>query len=120
MLALVCFAGATTLGASPYPAVVLVFVLNGMFNFALFRLWAFPRSNRTVGSEARRFMAVAVLTLAVNYAIFALLYSVVGLAAVPAQALAIVGATPTSFVANRAWSFRGAVRSEAAPSDTPQ
>lgn len=108
-LAMACYATATAVGVPPYPAVAIVFVLNGAFNFTLFRLWAFPRSGRPVDSELRRFVTVAIASLGVNYSVFALLYSAIGLPAVPAQALAIVVATPVGFVANRMWSFQPTV-----------
>lgn len=116
VLAMACYAGATAIGIPPYPAVAAVFVLNGAFNFTLFRLWAFPPSGRAVTGELRRFCLVALASLAVNYASFAILYSLVGIPAVPAQAVAIVVATPVGFLANRSWSFRAA---PAAPAEQP-
>jgi putative flippase GtrA len=85
-----CYWAGTATGISPYPAVTLVFLLNGAFTFTLFRLWVFPRSARAVSKELRRFVAVAVVSLTVNYLAFALLYSGIGLPAVAAQAIAIV------------------------------
>ena len=108
VLAMACYAIGIAIGIPPYPAISLVFVLNGAFNFVLFRTWAFPRSGRGIDGEFWRFCVVALASLAVNYASFALLYSLLGLPAVPAQAMAIVVATPVGFLANRAWSFRPA------------
>jgi putative flippase GtrA len=105
VLAVACYAGALAIGVPPYPAVVIVFALNGVFNFTLFRRWAFPRSGNRVGTEARRFAVVALVTLAANYAVFGALYSLAGLPPLAAQALAIVAVTPIGFVANRSWSF---------------
>jgi len=105
LVAMAFYAVELAIGVPPYPAVAVVFVANGAFNFALLRLWAFPSSGRAVGSELRRFCMVAAASLVVNYASFALLYSAAGMAAIPAQALAIVIATPVGFLANRAWSF---------------
>jgi putative flippase GtrA len=116
LLAIACYAAATTIGVPAYPAVAMVFALNGAFNFTLFRLWAFPQSGRAVHSELRRFGAVAIASLAVNYSIFALLYSAIAMPALPAQAIAIVVATPVGFVANRMWSFQPTV---AMPRPTP-
>ena len=50
-------------------------------------------------------MTVAALSLVVNYSTFALLYTVAGLPALLAQALAIIVAVPVGFIANRNWSF---------------
>ncbi len=106
LLAVGSYAAATAIGVPAYPAVAAAFVLNGAFNFTLFRLWAFPPSGRPVTGELRRFSLVALASLTVNYAAFATLYSLAGVPAVPAQAMAIVVATPVGFLANRAWSFR--------------
>jgi putative flippase GtrA len=92
-------------GVPPYPAILGAFVLNGVFNFLLFRHWAFPASGRRATSEAPRFVVVALVSLGVNAGSFALLYSGVGLPPVPAQALAIIIATPVGFFGNRQWSF---------------
>lgn len=108
LLAMAAYAALTGAGVPAYPAVAVVFVLNGAFNFTLFRLWAFPASGRDAHSELGRFCVVALVSLAVNYSSFALLYSLIGLPAVPAQALAIVIATPAGFVLNRVWSFGAA------------
>ncbi|WP_205696703.1 GtrA family protein [Conexibacter sp. SYSU D00693] len=92
-------------GAPAYPAVVVAFVLNGLFNFAVLRRWAFPATGRSVQSEFVRFWLVASVTLGANYASFALVYSALGVPAVPAQGIAVVMATPVGFLANRRWSF---------------
>jgi putative flippase GtrA len=105
VLAMAFYAGELAVGVPPYPAILGAFVLNGVFNFLLLRHWAFPRSGRRSIAEAPRFVVVALGSLAVNSSSFALLYSVLGLPPVPAQALAIVIATPVGFVANRQWSF---------------
>jgi hypothetical protein len=92
----------------PYPAIAVVFVLNGLYNFALARVWAFPASGQPWGQELVRFTCVAAVSLVINYGTFALLYSVLGLPAVLAQAIAIAVAAPFGFLANRAWSFQAA------------
>ncbi len=45
-------------------------------------------------------------SLVANYATLYVLHDVAGLAAVPAQALAILVATPVGFLGNKLWSFR--------------
>lgn len=104
-LALVLYAAELAIGIPPYPAVAVVFVLNGLYNFVGMRAWAFPASGRQASSELRRFVTVAALSLVVNYSTFALLYTVAGLPALLAQALAIIVAVPVGFIANRNWSF---------------
>ena len=105
LLAVVIYATEIGVGVAPYPAIVVAFVLNGLFNFVIVRLWAFPASGRTAGSDLTRFCLVALGSLCINYASFAVLYSVLELPATLSQALAIAFAAPFGFVANRLWSF---------------
>jgi putative flippase GtrA len=105
VLAMALYAAEIELGVSPYVAVPPVFVLNGLFNFTFNRLWSFPRSGRRVHDELGRFALVAAASLATNYGVLYLLHDVAGLAAVPAQALAVIAATPVGFLGNKFFSF---------------
>jgi putative flippase GtrA len=109
LLAVVFYARELDLGISPYPALAAAFVLNGLFNFSLLRMWVFPASGRSIGSDLGRFCAVAAASFVVNYASFAILYSAIGLPAVSAQRVAILTAAPVTFLANRLWAFRARV-----------
>jgi putative flippase GtrA len=113
LLAIALYSGELVIGIAPYLALGIAFVLNGLFNFAFIRLWAFPPSGRGVRTDLARFWIVAAASAAVNYASFALLYSAIGLDAETSQRLAILIAAPVTFLANRLWSFR--TRPEAAP-----
>jgi putative flippase GtrA len=106
LLAIAIYSGELAIGIAPYVALGIAFVLNGIFNFVLVRLWAFPPSGRTLGSDFGRFCIVAAASFVVNYASFAVLYSALGLGAATAQRLAILIAAPVTFLANRLWSFR--------------
>lgn len=106
LLAIAAYSGELAIGIAPYLALGIAFVLNGIFNFALIRLWAFPPSGRSAGSDLSRFCAVAAASFVVNYASFAVLYSGIGIAAATSQRLAIIIAAPVTFLANRLWSFR--------------
>jgi putative flippase GtrA len=108
VLAIVFYAVELAAGIPPYVALGIAFVLNGIFNFSLIRIWAFPPSGRSVGSDLGRFCVVAAISFVVNYASFAILYSWIGLAPANAQRLAILIAAPVTFVFNRMWSFREA------------
>jgi putative flippase GtrA len=110
LLAVAFYTGELDVGVPAYPAFAVVFALNGMFNFALLRAWAFPPSGRSWGSDLRRFCAVAVASLAVNYSTFAVLYSALELPATDSQRLAVLIAAPVTFAANRFWSFRARPR----------
>lgn len=107
VLAIAFYAGELAIDIPPYVALGIAFVLNGIFNFSLIRIWAFPPSGRSVRSDLGRFCIVAAISFVVNYASFAVLYSAIGLAPTTAQRLAILIAAPVTFIFNRLWSFRG-------------
>jgi putative flippase GtrA len=107
LLAVTFYSGELAVGVAPYAGLGIAFVLNGLYNFTLVRLWAFPPSGRRLHSDLGRFSLVAALSLIVNYGSFAVLYSVVALGALTAQRLAILIAGPVTFFANRFWAFRG-------------
>ncbi len=107
LLAIGLYSGELALGIAPYVALGIAFVLNGVFNFMLMRVWVFPRSGRRAHIEFGRFCIVAAVSFVVNYTSFAVLYSGIGLHATTAQRLAILIAAPVTFFANRLWSFRG-------------
>jgi len=106
LLAIALYSGELSIGIAPYVALGIAFVLNGLFNFALVRVWAFPRSGRSMHSDLSRFCVVAAASFAVNYGIFALLYSAIGLDAETSQRIGILIAAPVTFLGNRLWSFR--------------
>ena len=106
LLAICTYSGELAIGIAPYVGLGIAFVLNGLFNFALIRLWAFPRSGRSLRSDLARFCVVAAASFLVNYAVFAILYSLIGLAADTSQRLGILIAAPVTFLGNRVWSFR--------------
>jgi putative flippase GtrA len=105
LLAMAIYSVEIAAGVSAYAAVPAAFVINGLFNFSLNRRWTFPPSGRSVQSELARFCAVAVLSMVVNYAALYALHDGADLAAIPAQALAIIVATPVGFLGNKLWSF---------------
>lgn len=106
LLAIGAYSAELSLGIPPYPGLGIAFVINGIFNFALLRLWAFPPSGRSLRSDLMRFCIVATVSFLVNYAGFAILYSLASLSATTAQRLGIIIAAPVTFLANRTWSFR--------------
>lgn len=108
LLAMMIYAAELVLGVPPYPSIIVAFVANGVFNFVAVRRWAFPTSGRKPASEFSRFCTVALCSLLINYGSFAVLYSILGLPPILAQALAIAIAAPFGFLANRLWSFRAA------------
>lgn len=106
ILAITFYSGELAVGIPAYLGLGVAFILNGLFNFALVRIWAFPPSGRSFRADLLRFCVVALSSFVVNYASFAVLYSAIGLAATTSQRLAIIIAAPVTFLANRLWSFR--------------
>jgi putative flippase GtrA len=106
VLAIVLYSLEIDIGIAPYLALGIAFVLNGIYNFTLVRLWAFPPSGRGLRSDFGRFCVAAGVSFLVNYAAFAVLYSSIGLDAKIAQRLAVLIAAPVTFLINKHWSFR--------------
>jgi putative flippase GtrA len=80
----------------------LVAVTN---NFAWNRHWTFDARDGHAGFQAARFLIVSVVAFGFNLAFLEVFVSVLGLAEVPAQALAVAFATPLNFVGNKLWTF---------------
>jgi dolichol-phosphate mannosyltransferase len=80
----------------------LVAVAN---NFLWNRRWTFAARDGHAGFQAARFLVVSVGAFLVGLGLLALLVDGAGVPEVPAQALAIVLATPLSFLGNKLWSF---------------
>jgi dolichol-phosphate mannosyltransferase len=81
----------------------LVAVAN---NFVWNRRWTFRARGGHAGFQAARFLTVSVAAFLFNLAVLELLVAGFELPEVPAQAIAIVAATPLSFLGNRLWTFR--------------
>jgi putative flippase GtrA len=74
-------------------------------NFFWNRHWTFRAGAGRADTQASRFFAVSVVAFLFALGVLELLVSAVGMAEVPAQALAIVAATPLNFIGNKMWSF---------------
>lgn len=86
-------------------AAVLAFLVAVTNNFFLNRHWTFDAAEGHAGFQAARFLTVSVVALAFNLVILKLLVSVGGMNEFPAQAIAVICATPMNFVGNKLWSF---------------
>jgi putative flippase GtrA len=84
-------------------AAFIVAVLN---NFWWNRHWTFRARSGRAGFQAARFFTVSVAAFLFAAAVLELLVSVVGVDALPAQAISIIAATPLNFIGNKMWSFR--------------
>lgn len=94
-------------GADYRFAAFCAFVVAVGNNFFWNRHWTFRTARgEHAGFQAARFLLVSVVAFVVGLAVLEVLVSVAELPKVPAQALAIIAATPLSFVGNKLWSFR--------------
>jgi putative flippase GtrA len=87
-------------------AATAAFVVAVMNNFWWNRHWTFRARGGHAGFQAMRFFTVSVAAFLFAAAVLELLVSVAGVAELPAQAIAIVSATPLNFIGNKMWSFR--------------
>jgi dolichol-phosphate mannosyltransferase len=104
---LAVFYAFTQLGAHHRGAAVAAFLVAVTNNFAWNRRWTFADARGGhAGFQAARFVAVSVCAFLFSLVVLELLIDVAGLPELTAQAIAIVCATPLSFLGNRLWSFR--------------
>jgi dolichol-phosphate mannosyltransferase len=87
-------------------------------NFWLNRRWTFASDDRALATQAGRFLTVSLAACLVAGAILQLLIGEAGLPALAAQPVAVVAATPLSFLGSRSWVFATTTPAPAAP--TPQ
>ena len=86
-------------------AAVAAFLVAVTNNFIWNRHWTFDARHGHAGHQSLRFFAVSLAAFCFNLAALEFLVAGAGLAEVPAQAIAIVLATPVSFAGNKLWSF---------------
>jgi putative flippase GtrA len=87
-------------------AATAAFVVAVMNNFWWNRRWTFRARGGHAGFQAARFFTVSIAAFLFAAGMLELLVSVAGLPELPAQAIAIVSATPLNFIGNKMWSFR--------------
>ena len=87
-------------------AATAAFVVAVLNNFWWNRHWTFRARSGRAGFQAARFFTVSVGAFLVAAAVLELLVSVADVAALPAQAMSIIAATPLNFIGNKMWSFR--------------
>jgi dolichol-phosphate mannosyltransferase len=84
----------------------VAFVVALTNNFWWNRHWTFKAGEGHAGFQAMRFVVVSLLAFGLNLLVLQGLVDWVGMAKVPAQALAVLAATPANFLGNRLWTFR--------------
>lgn len=87
-------------------AAVGAFLAGVLNNFWWNRHWTFGASAGHAGFQAARFFTVSIGAFLVSFGLLQLLVGQFDVAEVPAQAIAIVVATPLNFVGNKLWSFQ--------------
>lgn len=92
------------LGVHYLIAAVIAFCFAVTNNFLWNRYWTFKASDGHVGFQAARFFVVSIAALGFNLIVLAALVGA-GVGEFPAQAIAIICATPLNFVGNKLWSF---------------
>lgn len=94
-------------GSVAYPlAATVAFVVALANNFLWNRVWTFRARDGHAGFQAARFCVVSLSAFVFSLGVLFALVAGLGVPKVPAQALAIVAATPLNFVGNKLWSFR--------------
>lgn len=86
-------------------AAVLAFLVAVTNNFLLNRHWTFDAAEGHAGFQAARFLTVSLIALGFNLVVLKVLVAGFGVAEFPAQAIAVICATPLNFVGNKLWSF---------------
>jgi dolichol-phosphate mannosyltransferase len=90
-----------------YPvAATAAFVVALANNFFWNRGWTFRAGDGHAGFQAARFIVVSLVAFAFNLLVLFALVELGRVAEVPAQAIAVIAATPLNFLGNKLWSFR--------------
>ena len=93
------------LGLHHIPAALLAFCVAVINNFWWNRHWTFGAGDGHAGFQAARFFTVSVIGLGLNLVLLELFVSSMGLAALPAQAIAVALTMPVNFIGNKLWTF---------------
>jgi putative flippase GtrA len=86
-------------------AATAAFVVAVTNNFWWNRRWTFRARGGHAGFQAARFFTISIAAFLFAAAVLEVLVSIAGVAELPAQAIAIVSATPLNFIGNKMWSF---------------
>jgi len=90
-----------------YPlAFTIAFIVAATSNFIWNRWWTFRVNHGVPHHQYARFLTVSAIALAIDLAVLSMLVEWLGVKPLPAAAVAIIIATPVSFLGNKIWSFR--------------
>jgi len=91
----------------PYTlAFTVAFICAATSNFVWNRLWTFRVSHGVPHHQYVRFLTVSAMALCLDLAVLRALVEAGGMAKVTAAAIAILVATPVSFLGNKLWTFQ--------------
>ncbi len=105
--ALALFASLHALGIDYRISAALGVSISYAANFFVNRRWTFAAHTGSMAPQAVRFAAVSAAATVVNVAGVHLLHESAGIAEFGAEAIALVIATPVSYLGNRWWTFDG-------------
>jgi putative flippase GtrA len=96
------------IGVDYHLAAVVAWLVAVANNFVLNRHWTFDARDGIAHRQAVRFLTVSAVAFGVSLLLLTLFVAGLGVAKVPAQAMAVAGATPLNFLGNKLWSFGAA------------
>jgi dolichol-phosphate mannosyltransferase len=94
------------IGADYHVAAVAAWLVAVVNNFVLNRHWTFDARGGRAHIQSIRFLLVSLVAFGVSLLLLTLFVEGLGIAKIPAQALAVAASTPLNFVGNKLWSFR--------------
>jgi putative flippase GtrA len=89
------------------PASAVAFTVALGNNFVWNRRWTFRAGDGHAGFQAVRFLITSLVAFGFNLILLLGLVGLLGVADIPAQAIAIAAATPLNFAGSKLWSFKG-------------
>jgi dolichol-phosphate mannosyltransferase len=101
---LAVYAALLAAGIHYLAAAAIAFLVAALSNYAWNRIWTFRTSAAPILGQGARALVVSALSLGANQ-LFLFAFVTAGAGHLAAQAVAIVLATPFSFVANKLWAF---------------
>jgi dolichol-phosphate mannosyltransferase len=87
-------------------AFTIAFIVAATSNFVWNRVWTFRVDHGRPHHQYARFLTVSAVALGIDLLVLTGLVEELGMNELPAAAIAIVVATPVSFLGNKLWSFR--------------
>src|SRR6478672_8155154 len=87
-------------------AAVAAWIVAVANNFVLNRHWTFDARDGRAHFQAMRFVLVSLIAFGFSLLVLTALVEGASVSKVPAQAIAVIGATPLNFLGNKLWSFR--------------